>query len=134
VAEKSANVAEAPALRSQEGIIARRDFPLSIDRRRLLTSAAAITMTGVVPDVNPANSAAARDFVQPSQMTLDAGPANVSAATARRLVEIARRNVIRREANLPLLSIPQELRRMKKQEEEGDLREIQSGSCQGGLG
>lgn len=34
----------------------------------------------------------------------------------RRLLEIARRNEIRREANLPLLSIAKELRRMKQQE------------------
>jgi hypothetical protein len=37
-------------------------------------------------------------------------------ATARRLVDIERRNEIRREAGLPLLSIPKELRRMKTQE------------------
>ncbi len=35
---------------------------------------------------------------------------------ARRLLEIARRNEIRREANLPLLSPVRELRRMKKAE------------------
>jgi hypothetical protein len=33
-----------------------------------------------------------------------------------RLAEIARRNQIRREVKLPLLSIPKELRRMKHQE------------------
>ena len=33
-----------------------------------------------------------------------------------RLLEIARRNEIRREANLPLLSVVKELRRMKEQE------------------
>jgi hypothetical protein len=100
--------------------MAKTDFPLSIDRRRLLTSAAAITATGVVPDVNPANSATAREFVQLPQVRSEAGPASVSAATARRLLEIARRNEIRREANLPSLSIPKELRRMKDQEELGD--------------
>ena len=42
---------------------------------------------------------------------------NVCAATARRLLEIARRNEIRQEAKLPLLPIAKELRRMKKQEE-----------------
>jgi hypothetical protein len=36
---------------------------------------------------------------------------------ARRLLEIARRNEIRREANLPLLSIAMELRRIKRQED-----------------
>jgi hypothetical protein len=44
-------------------------------------------------------------------------PANYSAGTARRLIEIARRNEIRREANLPLLSVAKELRNMKEQEE-----------------
>jgi len=38
-------------------------------------------------------------------------------ATAHRLLEIAGRNTIRREAKLPLLSIAKELRRMKRQEE-----------------
>jgi hypothetical protein len=85
---------------------------LSIDRRRLLTSAAAVTAAAIAPDAN----SAARPFVQLSQVTSEAGPANVSAATARRLLEIARRNELRREANLPLLSIAKELRRMKDQE------------------
>ena len=44
-------------------------------------------------------------------------PANYSAGTARRLIEIKRRNEIQREANLPLLSVAKELRQMKKQEE-----------------
>ena len=42
---------------------------------------------------------------------------NVCAATARRLLEIARRNELRRGAKLPLLPIAKQLRRMKKQEE-----------------
>ena len=37
---------------------------------------------------------------------------NVRAATARRLLEIERRNLLRAEANLPLLSIAKELRRV----------------------
>ena len=40
-----------------------------------------------------------------------------SAGTAHRLLEIARRNEIRQGAGLPLLSIPRELRLMKRQEE-----------------
>jgi hypothetical protein len=47
---------------------------------------------------------------------------NVCAATARRLLEIARRNEIRREAKLPLLPIAKELCRMKRQE---DLEEFE---------
>jgi hypothetical protein len=96
--------------------MARRDFPLSIDRRRLLISAAAITTTGILPGVKLADAAAA-DVLQSSPLTPKVQSVNFCAATARRLVEIARRNEIRREANLPLLSIAKELRRMKKQEE-----------------
>ena len=113
-AEKPANVAVAPG---KEGTMARPDFPLNIDRRRLLTSAAAtVTATGILPGVKLADAAAA-DVIQCSPLTLEAQPRNFCAATARRLIEIARRNEIRREANLPLLSIAKELRRMKQQEE-----------------
>jgi hypothetical protein len=115
--EKSASVAVAPALRSQEGIMAEADFPLSINRRRLLT-AAALTATGsILAGVKLADAAAAPDLFQSPPLTRKAEPANFSAATARRLMEIARRNEMRREAKLPLLSVPTELRRMKKQEE-----------------
>jgi len=97
--------------------MARRDFPLNIDRRRLLTSAAAaVTATGIVPGLEGAE-AVAPDLYQSSALTLKAEPRNFCAATARRLLEIARRNEIRREAKLPLLPIAKELRRMKKQEE-----------------
>jgi hypothetical protein len=68
-------------------------------------------------------NAAAADFLQSSPLGhQQAEPANFCAATARRLVEIARRNEIRREANLPLLSVAKELRRMKRQE---DLEEFE---------
>ena len=40
------------------------------------------------------------------------------AATTRRLMEIARRNEVRREAELPPLSVAKELRHMKQQETE----------------
>jgi hypothetical protein len=96
--------------------MARRDFALSVNRRRLLTSAAAaVTASGVLPGVKLADAAAA-DVLQSSSLMHQAEPATLSAATARRLTEIARRNEIRREANLPLLLIPKELRRMKDQE------------------
>jgi hypothetical protein len=97
--------------------MARSDFPLSINRRRLLTAAAAIvTATGIFPDVKPADAAAA-DVLRSSPLTPKTEPANFCAATARRLVEIALRNELRQEAKLPLLSVPKELRRMKKQQE-----------------
>jgi hypothetical protein len=97
--------------------MARRDIPLSINRRRLMTAAAAVTASGVLPGVKRAAAAAAPDLFQSPPLTLEVEPRNFSAATARRLVEIARRNEIRREARLPLLSVPKELRRMKKQQE-----------------
>ena len=97
--------------------MARRDFPLSIDRRRLLKSAAALTATGVLPGVKRADAAAAPDLFQSPPLTLEVEPGNFCVATARRLLDIARRNELRREAKLPLLPIAKELRRMKKQEE-----------------
>jgi hypothetical protein len=96
--------------------MAKTDFPLSINRRRLLISAATVTATGILPDVKLADAAAA-DVLRPSPLTPKAEPANFCAATARRLLEIARRNEIRREAKLPLLPIAKELRRIKRQEE-----------------
>jgi hypothetical protein len=83
----------------------------SLDRRHFLVSAAALPAASIVPGVKRAE-AAASDVVQSSPMTLTAEPANFSAATARRLIEIAHRNDIRREANLALLSIAKELRAM----------------------
>jgi hypothetical protein len=97
--------------------MAEPDFPLNINRRRLLTAAAAtVTVTGILPDVKRAD-AAGLDFLQSSRLTPKIEPADFCAATARRLLEIARRNEIRREAKLPLLPIAKELRRIKRQEE-----------------
>ena len=101
--------------------MAKTDFPLTIDRRRLLASAAAVTATGILPGVKLADAAAA-DVPQSSALTHQAEPTNLSAATARRLLDIARRNEIRREAGLPLLSTVKELRRLK-QYEDGELFE-----------
>ena len=97
--------------------MAKSDFPLRIDRRRLLTSAAAVTATGIVPGFEGADTAAAPDFFRSSPLTLEAEPPNFCAGTARRLLEIARRNELRQEAKLPLLPIAKELRRIKRQEE-----------------
>ena len=103
--------------------MAKTDFPLTIDRRRLLASAAAVTATGILPGVKLADAAAA-DVPQSSALTHQAEPTKLSAATARRLLDIARRNEIRREAGLPLLSTVKELRRMKEHED-GELRRIE---------
>jgi hypothetical protein len=90
-------------------------FPLSIDRRRLMTAAATVTATGILPGVKRGDAAA--DVLRSSPLTPKSERANFCAATARRLLEIACRNELRQEANLPLLSIAKELRQMKKQEE-----------------
>jgi hypothetical protein len=106
--------------------MARRDFPGSINRRRLVTAVAAtVTATGILPGVKLADAAAA-DVRQSSQLTLKAEPPNFCAATARRLMEIARRNEIRREAKLPLLPIARELRQMKKQEEQEEFERFEA--------
>jgi hypothetical protein len=78
--------------------MAKTDLPFNIDRRRLLTSAAAVTATGIVPGFEGADTAAAPDFFQSSPLTLEAEPPNFCAGTARRLLEIARRNELRQEA------------------------------------
>jgi hypothetical protein len=95
--------------------MAEHEFPLSVNRRRLLASAVAATATAVLSVAKRAD-AAAPDFFRSGQLKSKAEPANFCAATARRLAEIARRNEIRGEAYLPLLSVPKELRRMKEQE------------------
>jgi len=95
--------------------MARQEFPLSIDRRQLLVSAAAVTSARIVMGLERADTTAS-DLSQSSPPKVKAELMNFSASTARRLLDIARRNEIRREANLPLLSIAKELRRMKDQE------------------
>jgi hypothetical protein len=83
-----------------------------------MTAAAAVTATGsILPVVRRADTAAAPDFFQSSPLTLEAETPNFCAGTARRLLEIARRNELRQEAKLPLLPIAKELRRIKRQEE-----------------
>jgi hypothetical protein len=101
--------------------MARPDFPLNIDRRRLLATGVAVATAAIALRADRVDAALA-DTVQLPALTPEVPPLNVCAATAQRLLEIARRNEIRREANLPLLSIPKELRRMKRQE---DLEEFE---------
>ena len=83
--------------------------PLTMNRRQLLTTVAAIPMSEILP---PQVSADAVPV--PSIPTSEPSPLNLCAATARRIEEITARNRIREEACLPLLSIPKELRRMKE--------------------
>jgi hypothetical protein len=101
--------------------MARRDFPLNIDRRRLLATGAAVVTAAIVPRAESVKAALA-NAAQPASLPAEAPALNVCAATARRLLDIARRNEIRREAGLPLLSTVKELRRLK-QYEDGELFE-----------
>ena len=96
--------------------MAEPDFPLNIDRRHLLATGAAVATAAIALRADRVDAALA-DTVQLPALTPEVPPLNVCTATARRFLEIARRNEIRREGYLPLLSIPKELRRMKKQEE-----------------
>jgi len=85
---------------------------LTMNRRQLLATVAAIPMSGIVPPQVSADAVSV-----PSIPTSEPSPLNVCAATARRVEEITARNRIRAEACLPLLSIPKELRRMKTEAE-----------------
>jgi hypothetical protein len=100
----------------QEGIMAKTDLRLNLDRRRLLATGAAVATAAIALRADRVDAALA-DTVQLPALTPEVPPLNVCAATARRLLEIARRNEIRREAKLPLLPIAKELRRIKRQEE-----------------
>jgi hypothetical protein len=106
-------------MKQQEGYMAKpiqSEPALSLDRRQLLTSAAVIVGAGIVPSYEEVEAANAAQVVSVAEI-----PAwNVCAATARRIAEIAKRNQIRQEAGLPLLSLPKELRRLKKAEDQAE--------------
>ncbi len=87
----------------------------SIDRRRFLTSAALATTASVVPVAKPTETTLA-ETVQPLSPATEVPVLNVSAVTASRLAEIIEHNNLRKEVGRPLLSIPQELRRIKTAE------------------
>ena len=91
---------------------------LSLDRHQLLSSAAAIAATGIVPCYEQAEAAKSAELAGVAKILIPERAWNVCAATARRIVEIAKRNRIREEAGLPLLSIAKELRRMKTAEDQ----------------
>lgn len=89
---------------------------LSIDRRRLLTTVAALAAAGrIAPNLERIGAAMQAQAVD-SVLTPAKSSKPPCTPMARRLAEIARRNEIRREAALPLLSTPKELRRMKQWE------------------
>jgi hypothetical protein len=88
--------------------------PKGFNRRQLLGSAAGLVTVGVALDIDAARGADPAEVADLGNPELIPPPLNVRAATARRIAEIARRNRIREEAGLPLLSITKELRRMKR--------------------
>jgi len=84
-----------------------------LDRRQLLRNAAAATAIRALP-------ASERAVAAPQEIEASANLvawSHFSAATLRRLEEIALRNRLRKEAGLPLLSVVKELRRMKTVED-----------------
>ena len=87
---------------------------LSLDRRQLLALAAALSI-GAIPAVVAAEVSNSGQAVTVAKLpTSETTAWNVCSSTARKIEEIAARNIIREEAGLPLLSIPKELRRMKQ--------------------
>ena len=89
----------------------------NINRRRLLTSAATITVTGILPNIAHTEALADVQIVhqkKPLAPSTDVQACNFDSVTVLRLRDILERNAIRQEAGLPLLSVPKELRRMKK--------------------
>jgi hypothetical protein len=104
-------------MKQQEGYMAKpiqSESALSLDRRQLLTSVVAIAATAIVPSYEQIEAANPDELVSAAEI-----PAwNVCAVTARRIAEITKRNRIREDAGLPLLSIAKELRRMKTAEDQ----------------
>jgi hypothetical protein len=91
---------------------------LSLDRRQLLATVAVATTVGIAPNAEAAevaNSAQAASVTK--TWVSENSPLNVCVGTAaRKIQEIAKRNRVRGEAALPLLSIPRELWRIKSAE------------------
>jgi hypothetical protein len=84
---------------------------LRIDRRKLLKTSVAITAVNFAPDLAPSETASVVSVQSVS--TASEGILNICANTARRLLEIERRNELRRETKLPLLEVSKEWRRLK---------------------
>ena len=95
--------------------MAESNLSAGMNRRSLLTSAAALTFAHIVPAVDCPEAAGTKAIAPISPLFTAQATPNVCAATARRLREIAARNELRRQAGLPLLSVSRELRRMKIQ-------------------
>jgi hypothetical protein len=89
----------------------------NLSRRQLLSTAATATAAGIAPNVT-FDAHARSEIAQRAQpMAPPSNEAQVqkfSAVTLLRIREIAERNRFRQEVGLPLLSVPNEVRRMKK--------------------
>jgi hypothetical protein len=81
--------------------MAKQDFPPNIDRRRLLVSAVALAGSSIEAGVEYAKAATVTAAAQPIASAPGVQGLNACPATARRLLEIERRNLLRAEANLP---------------------------------
>lgn len=107
--------------------MAKEDLPPNISRRQVLASAAAAaTATGAVRHLPAVGAAEVADSAQAMSAAADGPALNLSAGMARRLLEIARRDKIRREAGLPLLSAIKELKRMKQAEREREFARFEA--------
>jgi hypothetical protein len=80
---------------------AQSDGPEVIDRRKFLTAAAATTAASIMP--RTADAEPVRDSIPSSASASRVQAPKVCAATARRLLEIKRRNELRLAAQLPPL-------------------------------
>src|SRR6516165_4551523 len=98
---------------------------IGLSRRKLLASAAVVTAARITPAPKSARPAPPLEATDVAEIpTADLPALNVCAGTARRISEIVARNRIRQEAQLPLLSIPRELRRMKAVEDAAKFEEF----------
>src|SRR5262249_18660751 len=107
---------------------ANSDEPIAIDRRSLLTAAAMTAAASTIPRVTAADAVC--EAIQSCILPPGVGSPKVCTATARRLLEIHRRNELRREAQLPMLPIAEELRRMKEQKESEAFRRFKAANRQ----
>jgi hypothetical protein len=106
---------------------ANSDEPVAIDRRRLFT-VAVIAAASTIPKVTTAEGVC--EAIQSCSLPPRVRSPKVTATTARRLLEIHRRNELRLEAQLPVLPIAKELRRMKEQEELEAFRRFEAANGQ----
>lgn len=87
----------------------------NISRRELLASTAAMSAASIAPLVKHTEGSTITAQLDPTLTSESIGP-TFSPAMARRLAEITRRNALRSEAHLPLLSTAKEIRQMKQAE------------------